>query len=220
VTPFQLTGVWHKVEKKDTIDSIADRYGADSEALRELNDIQDNQALTGRQEVFVPKAGEGPPGTGAEPVAQRSAGQKGDSSAGVDNKTEGKCGKDGRPCLAWPVDAAVSSGFGSRDDGQHDGIDIAAPRGTKIHVAAQGQVLYSGAEIQGYGNMIIVRHEDGIITVYAHNDRNLVKEGDTLSTGQVIARVGSSGSASGTHVHFEVRIAETPRDPLLYLPSR
>ncbi len=89
-----------------------------------------------------------------------------------------------------------------------------------MRCAADGKVLYSGDEIEGYGNLVIVRHTGDIITVYARNDKNLVREGDAVKRGEKVAHVGSSGSTKGVYLHFEVRVKEQPKNPLLYLPTR
>jgi murein DD-endopeptidase MepM/ murein hydrolase activator NlpD len=86
-----------------------------------------------------------------------------------------------------------------------------------VVAAAGGIVIYAGSGIRGYGNLVIIRHPGGLVTVYAHNRRNLVQEGVKVSQGQVIAEVGHSGRASGDHLHFEVRRGETPVDPLKYV---
>ncbi|MDD5310094.1 MAG: M23 family metallopeptidase, partial [Deltaproteobacteria bacterium] len=80
--------------------------------------------------------------------------------------------------------------------------------------------LYSGDKLKGYGNLVIIRHAGGVITVYAHNDVNEVKEGDKVTRGQEVARMGASGNATTAHLHFEVRMSEQAMDPLLYLPAR
>jgi murein DD-endopeptidase MepM/ murein hydrolase activator NlpD len=116
--------------------------------------------------------------------------------------------------LIWPVPGGkLTSGFGVRGARKHEGIDIAAAEGTAVLAAAGGRVIYSGAGVKGYGNLILVRHTGGIVTVYAHNRRNMVKEGDRVQQGQVIAEVGHTGRASGDHLHFEVRRGDTPVDP-------
>ncbi len=121
------------------------------------------------------------------------------------------------PWLAWPIaGGVVSSGFGTRNGAPHEGIDIAAPEGTDVLAAAAGVVVYSG-RMSGYGNIVIVKHEDGLLTVYAHNSRNLVRAGDRLRRGETLARVGQTGRATGSHLHFEVRKGEIPRDPRRYL---
>lgn len=119
--------------------------------------------------------------------------------------------------LAWPVRGVLYARFGKRAESVHDGIDLSAPEGTPIRAAADGRVLFSAPQ-RGYGNLIIVEHEGGLITLYAHNRENLVKEGDRVRLGQVIARMGSGSATSGPYLHFEVRIAGQPRDPLDYLP--
>jgi murein DD-endopeptidase MepM/ murein hydrolase activator NlpD len=224
VAPLRLSGVWHKVGAGETVKEVARRHGADAEAVAELNDLPPGGSLEGRAEVFVPKSGGRAPGTGAEPLGAASAvgavprgEQRVPASA---NSSTGQCVKGVRRCLAWPLRGKLTSRFGGRDGAHHDGIDIAAARGTTIGAAAGGKVLYAGDEIKGYGNLIIIRHEGGVITVYAHNEENLVEEGDEVSAGDRVASVGSTGSAKGPHLHFEVRVSEEPQDPLLYLPAR
>jgi len=105
--------------------------------------------------------------------------------------------------------AQISSGYGMRKDpisGEHkfhQGMDIPAPTGTDVHAIRKGKVVFSG-EQRGYGNVVILDHENGFITKYAHNQKNLVKEGDEVDAGSVIAQVGSTGKSTGSHVHFEV----------------
>src|SRR4030095_13288638 len=102
----------------------------------------------------------------------------------------------------WPVDGEVSSGFGMRDGRPHDGIDIRAENGTPIYASAAGEVVHSDS-LSGYGNLILIRHRDNYFTAYAHNDKNLVKEGQRVEQGDLIARVGDTGNATGNHLHFE-----------------
>ena len=218
VAPLKVLGRWHEVSQGETVDVVADRYGVDPEALAELNDLPRTGAIEGREEIFVPGAGDDPPGTGAPPPRPVAATA---SKPGADGgKIIGKCGAEGRPCFSWPVDGKVGSTYGPRGTKHHDGIDILAARGTEIRAADDGVVVYSGDDIKGYGNLVLVKHDGGIITVYAHNDRNVVKEGDTVKRGQKIGEVGDTGSATATHLHFEVRAGERPRDPLLYLPTK
>jgi murein DD-endopeptidase MepM/ murein hydrolase activator NlpD len=97
----------------------------------------------------------------------------------------------------------VTSGFGPRGGGFHDGIDIAAPVGAPVHAAADGEVAYSST-LPGYGNVIILRHGRGYATVYAHNQRHHVKNGQKVRRGQLIAEVGRTGRTTGPNLHFEV----------------
>jgi murein DD-endopeptidase MepM/ murein hydrolase activator NlpD len=100
----------------------------------------------------------------------------------------------------------------------HEGIDISARPGTPIHAAEAGRVVHSDDELSGYGNMIILKHSGAYATVYAHNRRNLVEEGQFVEKGDVIGEVGQTGRASAPHVHFEVRRNGSPQNPLDYLP--
>jgi murein DD-endopeptidase MepM/ murein hydrolase activator NlpD len=123
--------------------------------------------------------------------------------------------------LLWPIQGAtVSSTFGYRWNRYHEGIDLVAPIGTAIHAAASGEVIYSGQKISGYGNMIVIKHAGSVSSVYAHNKKNFVKQGDKIKKGQKIAQLGNSGKSTGPHLHFEVRQAAKPVDPLLLLPKQ
>jgi murein DD-endopeptidase MepM/ murein hydrolase activator NlpD len=120
----------------------------------------------------------------------------------------------------WPATGRVVSGFGKKPDGTHnDGIDISVPEGTPVKAAENGVVVYAGAEIKGYGNLILVRHADDYVTAYAHNKDILVKRGDSVTRGQDIATAGSTGNASSPTVHFEIRKGAKPVDPKTYLPG-
>ncbi len=99
----------------------------------------------------------------------------------------------------------------------HDGIDIAAPVGTPVHAAAAGRVIYAG-RVRGYGNVVIVQHANHYATVYAHNSVNKVREGQSVSRGQVISKVGTTGRTTGPNLHFEVRRDNVASNPLRYLP--
>ncbi|TNF86356.1 MAG: peptidoglycan DD-metalloendopeptidase family protein [Gammaproteobacteria bacterium] len=116
--------------------------------------------------------------------------------------------------FVWPLrHFEVSSHFGNRRGRLHSGIDLRAPRGTPIHAAADGRVKFSGHK-NGYGRMIVIDHGKGIETAYAHNERNLVARGQRVSQGQVIARIGRSGNATGYHLHFEFRRYGQALDPI------
>lgn len=124
--------------------------------------------------------------------------------------------------LSLPVNGEITSRFGLRIDPidgkkrHHNGIDIAVPEGTNINPVLPGKVIYSGYS-KGYGNCVIVEHEDGIQTIYAHNSKNLVKVGDRVSTDTVIALSGSTGRTTGPHLHFEIRKEGKPVNPLAML---
>jgi murein DD-endopeptidase MepM/ murein hydrolase activator NlpD len=122
--------------------------------------------------------------------------------------------------LRWPAKGRIIAGFGPRSDGTHnDGINISLPQGTDVHAAENGTVAYAGSELKGYGNLILLRHDNGIVTAYAHADELLVKRGDRISRGQVIAKAGKTGAVDQPQLHFEVRRDQTPVDPIMYLET-
>ncbi len=118
----------------------------------------------------------------------------------------------------WPVQGQVLSGFGKRADGtQNDGIDIAVPAGTDVHAASAGTVAYAGSELKGYGHLILLRHDNGWVSAYAHASEILVKRGDAITRGQVIAKSGQSGTVTQPQLHFELRQGSKPVDPTPHL---
>jgi murein DD-endopeptidase MepM/ murein hydrolase activator NlpD len=118
----------------------------------------------------------------------------------------------------WPIRGSILSNFGRKPDGgRNDGINIEARTGDQVRASAPGQVVYAGSELAGYGQLILLRHEGGFVTAYAHNSRLLVREGDQVTRGQVIAEAGSSGTVDVAQVHFEIRRGVNPEDPMRHL---
>ena len=122
------------------------------------------------------------------------------------------------PLFVWPVDGQLSSKFGRRRMGWHQGIDIMAELGTPVTASASGLVVGSSFESR-YGRVVRIEHLNGFMTIYAHNSENLVEAGDRVTLGQVIAAVGRTGRATASHVHFEIRQAGLAYNPLYMLPS-
>jgi murein DD-endopeptidase MepM/ murein hydrolase activator NlpD len=122
------------------------------------------------------------------------------------------------PGFRWPVRGRVIQAFGPKPNGlQNDGINLAVPEGTPVKAAEDGVVAYAGNELKGYGNLVLVRHANGFVTAYAHAADILVKRGDTVKRGQVIAHSGQTGSVTSPQLHFEIRKGATPVDPAQYL---
>jgi murein DD-endopeptidase MepM/ murein hydrolase activator NlpD len=118
----------------------------------------------------------------------------------------------------WPARGRIIAAFGKRPDGTHnDGINLAVPQGTEIHAAEAGRVAYAGNELKGYGNLILVRHDNGWVSAYAHAEKMLVKRDDVVKRGQVIAKAGKTGSVDQPQVHFELRQGSKPVDPVPFL---
>jgi murein DD-endopeptidase MepM/ murein hydrolase activator NlpD len=122
------------------------------------------------------------------------------------------------PGFRWPVRGRVIAAFGPKPNGvQNDGINLAVPEGTPIKAAEDGVVAYAGSELKGYGNLVLVRHPNGFVTAYAHASDILVKRGETVKRGQVIAHAGQTGNVTSPQLHFEIRKGATPVDPSQYL---
>jgi murein DD-endopeptidase MepM/ murein hydrolase activator NlpD len=116
------------------------------------------------------------------------------------------------------VNGRIISSFGAKKGGLHnDGINIAAARGAPVRAAENGIVAYAGNELRGFGNLLLIKHADGWTSAYAHNDRLLVRRGDQVRRGQIIARVGSTGSVTSPQLHFELREGSEAIDPLRLL---
>jgi murein DD-endopeptidase MepM/ murein hydrolase activator NlpD len=143
-------------------------------------------------------------------AAAAAAASSGGSSGGSSGSGSSSSG------LIWPVNGVLTSGFGPRWGRMHEGIDIGASSGTPIRAAAAGRIIYAGYNSGGYGNLTIIDHGNGLSTAYAHQSAIYVS-GGSVSQGTVIGAVGSTGSSTGPHLHFEVRVNGSPVDPLGYL---
>jgi murein DD-endopeptidase MepM/ murein hydrolase activator NlpD len=120
----------------------------------------------------------------------------------------------------WPVQGRIISEFGTKPDGGHnDGIDVAVPIGTSVKAAENGVVAYAGNELKGYGNLVLIRHSNNWVSAYAHNEEILVKRGDQVRCGQIIAKAGKSGQVSQPQLHFELRKGSRPVDPTKFMAN-
>jgi lipoprotein NlpD len=226
-----LVGVVHVVRRGETVWRIARAYGIDPADLMETNGLSDPRELAEGAELFVPGAERvvevpGAVATAAattvsspgEAVRPESSEERSRVAAPASLAVRGDPStRSGRAELAWPLRGVLYGRFGVRSGQRHDGIDIAAPEGTPVRAAADGTVIYAG-EQAGYGALVIVKHEDGLVTLYAHNSAVLVKDGARVRKGDPVARVGQTGRTTGPHLHFEVRDGTRPKNPLLYLP--
>jgi murein DD-endopeptidase MepM/ murein hydrolase activator NlpD len=118
----------------------------------------------------------------------------------------------------WPVSGRILSAFGRTDEGgRNDGINIAAARGTPVRAAADGTVTYVGNELKGYGNLLLIQHDDGFVTAYAHADRIAVQRGARVRSGEVVAYTGATGDVTEPQLHFEIRQNTRPVNPTAYI---
>jgi murein DD-endopeptidase MepM/ murein hydrolase activator NlpD len=202
-------GVYYRVAKGDNLYRIGQRHGVDAASIARANEVADVTELRVGQLLWIPQStGRGPRAAARSKSSQTAARKVARSQA----KTESKL------AFVWPVkDADLTSRFGRRRRGQHEGIDLGASRGTAIRASESGKVIHSGW-LGDYGRVVIVKHAGHYRTVYAHANKLYVSEGDFVERGQRIAAVGTSGNATGPHLHFELRQREVPKDPMLYLP--
>jgi protein-L-isoaspartate(D-aspartate) O-methyltransferase len=138
------------------------------------------------------------------------------ATASIDDAVD-EASSDGKS-FRWPVRGRIISGFGTKPNGEkNDGINLAVPEGTSVKAAEGGTVIYAGNELEGYGNLVLVRHADGWVSAYAHNKEILVKRGDQVRRGQTVGYAGMTGSVTSPQVHFELRKGAKPVNPLDYL---
>ncbi|MGB3272041.1 MAG: peptidoglycan DD-metalloendopeptidase family protein [Xanthobacteraceae bacterium] len=122
------------------------------------------------------------------------------------------------PTFRWPVRGRVIAGYGAKTNGkQNDGINVAVPEGTPVKAAEDGVVAYAGSELKGYGNLVLIRHDNGYVTAYAHASELAVKRGDRITRGQVIGKAGQTGDVASPQLHFEIRKGSSPVDPMQFL---
>ena len=192
------------VERHQTLYRICKTYGVDLKEVASLNGIADPSKIETGQRIFIP---------GAKKVLKVEI-YIDDVTAEAGEKVKIAYKKLD---FIWPVEGKINDAFEEAENRRHQGIDISSPPGTPIKASNAGMVVYSSNTIKGYGNLVIVRHSEEYVTVYAHNEVNLVEEGTWIQKGQIIGKVGQTGRASGPHLHFEIRRNNKPVDPLLFL---
>lgn len=189
-------GFYTIVKPGETLWQIARTHQVTAQQIAEWNNVQDPDKVAAGMRIYIPKT-----------RASASHSRKFDDPLAFD-----------RDRFRWPVKGSVISGFGMRNGNRHDGVDIKAASGTSILAAADGDVVFSG-NLRGYGNLIIIRHEGRYYTTYGHNQKNLAAVGKHVKAGDLIALVGATGRATGPHLHFEVRLGATARNPLFFMPT-
>ncbi|MEM8751173.1 MAG: peptidoglycan DD-metalloendopeptidase family protein [Pseudomonadota bacterium] len=241
-------GSTHLVEKGDTLSSISRRYGVSMSALRTANNLTGDTVRLGAR-LAIPAKGQvvasadkslDPVTTSSVPTQSKVTSRRETPSASkpiyttpaesvdsVQKRTNTaskpvKTANAGSSAAAfrWPAQGRVVSRFGERTpNGANDGIDISVPVGTPVKAADSGTVIYSGSELEDFGKLILVSHNNGWVSAYAHSSENLVSRGDKVRRGQVIAKSGRSGNATAPKLHFELRKNSNPVNPLSHLSS-
>ena len=208
------SGVYHPVRRGQTLWSIAQAYGVDVDTLKRINRLAAPHVLRVGQQLYIPGA------TQRRQVASRCPCKPASHPAALSQPPPSRSARLTSPVqLIWPLRGPITRGFDADGRRRHNGIDIAAPEGTLIRAAADGKVIFSDWGPRGYGRLVIVRHTGALVTVYAHNHRNLVRSGQKVQQGTPIATVGRSGRATGYHLHFEIRQKTVPISPFSFLPG-
>lgn len=221
-------GVYHTVQEGQTLFRIGRVYGIDEHYLARINRIDDPALLRVGTRLYIPgedrvrevpvmaapappspkpvAAVKSPPRVPVAPARQQRESPAGRPAAAVKGK------------FAWPLQGTVLKGFGSDARLPIKGLEIAAARGTPIHSAAAGRVIYSGDGIRSYGNLIILKHDDDFFTVYGFNEKNMVDAGAFVSKGERIALSGAPPAGGKPRLYFEIRRGKEAVNPIFYLP--
>lgn len=211
----------YTVRPGDTVSEIALRANVDMPSLLLLNYIPDPDNLRAGQVLILPELPDGGLGPQAAPARPAAPGQRPAPStvAPAPERSTSTAAATGAGQFAWPVRGEIISTFGPKAAGQrNDGVNIRAAEGTPVLAAADGSVVYAGNELAGYGELLLIKHDNGMITAYAHNRRLLVEQGARVTRGQTVAEVGQTGSVTSPQLHFEVRNGVEPIDPMRYMP--
>src|SRR6266404_5112905 len=232
------------VGTSDTLDTLSRRYNVSPAAILQANGLDPQAKLKLGTKLTVPgaktaavapaaqPAAAAQPATALAPPATKIAAATGEpqqkvrlaqpttTPAELSPETPIKASEAtaALPTFRWPVRGKVITSYGAKTNGKaNDGINLAVPEGTPVKAAEDGVVAYSGNELKGYGNLVLVRHSNGYVTAYAHASELLVKRGDTIKRGQIIAKSGQSGEVGSPQLHFEIRKGSSPVDPLQFL---
>jgi murein DD-endopeptidase MepM/ murein hydrolase activator NlpD len=230
-------GVYHTVRPGQTLYSIGKVYQVDVDVLARVNHLRDRSSISAGQRLFIPGA------TGVKyvppTVKTQVAGGRQATNRGIASRTSkastGTTRPSGRAAgdaaktgsaravvltdrFSWPVKGSVLKKFGDANGAAGKGMEIAVPSGSAVRAAAAGKVIYSGDGIKGYGNLIILKHDESFFTVYGFNRQNLVGTGGFVSRGEKIALSGTPPGGGRPRLHFEIRRGKDAVNPLHYLP--
>lgn len=241
----QKSGGSHTVKSGETLYSLGRSYGVSPYAIADANNLSHDTVLGVGQSLSIPGGGSasvasapapkkimaGPvestvakseDAATPEPVQQTAELLKPKDQSQLaptaDPQISNAAVDPSLPGFRWPVKGQIISAYGSKPNGlRNEGINISVPEGTSVRAAESGVVAYAGNELKGYGNLVLVRHEGGWVTAYAHNKELFVKRGDTVKRGDVVAKAGRTGTVSSPQVHFEIRKGATAMDPMKFL---
>ncbi|MFW6294255.1 MAG: peptidoglycan DD-metalloendopeptidase family protein [Halanaerobium sp.] len=182
-----VKGILYRVSPGESLDSIARKFDLKAETIMKDNSLKDTSSLKIDQNLIL---------RGAKPEFS------------YQDRLDQK--------FMYPINTRITSYYGPRWGRMHEGLDFAAPMGSPIRAVSSGRVVYSGWAT-GYGYVVIIQHQKGLRTLYAHNSKLLVREGESVGKGEVVARSGNTGNSTGPHLHFEVQVNGRPENPLDYI---
>ena len=216
----RLSADEYRVQSGDTLAAIAFRFGIDYRELARINGIENEDKIYSGQ---ILRTKGNPVSKPSSAVAKRKPVSKAASNSS--SKPSSKPESDPAPksvptnfVWSWPYSGKLLAGFSSKEGG-NKGIDLSGKLGDPIKAAADGQIVYAGSGLLGYGNLVIISHGQDFLSAYAHNSRILVKENQQVKAGDVVAELGNTG-ATLPMLHFEIRKDGKPVNPLGYLPKR
>ncbi len=213
--PAPATSFTVYVRPGDTLSQIAERYRVSEEDIVAINGITNPDYILSGDQLYVPAYG-----VGRAPAEPTSAGPRPQQASYQPNNSrmEPRQSPGAVPSTSerflWPVSGRVISGFGTGVNGErNDGINIVANHGTPFRAAEAGTVSYVGNELRGFGNLLLIQHDNGFVTAYAHADRVTVERGQRVQAGQFVGYLGSTGDVSEPQLHFEIRQGTRPVNP-------
>ncbi len=234
-------GIYHDVAPGETFDGICEVYGINKASVARINNILDRSAVKAGDAIYIPGADSRRSAVAASrhdveerPVKSRLVPASPEATKKIVPKKSGKperkeppkqgssensaVSSSGKLKFLWPLKGKLILKFVGKGDQVHDGIDIASTFAAPVRASAPGRVIYSGSDIKGYGNMVILKHKGSYSTVYAHNSENKVKKGSFVKAGDIIALVGKSGRINTPALHFEIRKGKKALNPISLLP--
>ena len=217
---------YYTVKQGDTLIRIALDHGQNLRDIVRWNQLDNPNRIEVGQvlRVVPPGAAEGAAAAASPPAPAQGAAAGATGSAGTAPGASGSAAASNRPAATadedlgwiWPASGQVLAGF---DEVRNKGLDLAGNAGDPVLAAAEGRVVYAGSGLRGYGNLVIIKHNNTFLSAYAHNQTLLVKEDQLVRKGQKIAEMGNS-DADRVKLHFEIRRQGKPVDPARYLPAR
>ena len=211
---------YHVVKRGESLYSISRDYNVDITTLSKINNLSTPYALHVGQKLQLPASVSAKSSGVQTPVkkATTSAKSNGYQYQSAPIKDSYTPVANRKTKFDWPVQGRIISGFGNLGSGRkNDGINIKADLGATVKAADAGTVAYAGNELKGFGNLILIKHPDGWVTAYAHNDTLKVRKGQKVTKGTVISTVGNSGGVGTPQLHFETRAGKKALNPQSYL---